>query len=570
MANRAVQHNKRSLKQVLGELPLAAEMYWQLRQGGGPPLKSFSLHRIQKWLPTIRAQAEAAVHQDIHGREHPSKRIVIFTTLRYWIEHAVVMGLALAGQGHQVTLLYLPFPQWKRPYSLFDQRRLNAYARKTLAGAGPLLHTISLLDLPQAAQEQLPPALVKMIEEVSLRDAQYTLQVEQVETDGDLPSADLYYLRLERNLLAARAFTHWVQSLQQQRPEVLLTPNGSILEMGAIYQAANHLGIPTVTYEFGEQRGRIWLAQQSEVMLQETGALWAAWKDTPLSEAQWQQIRALYASRQNASLWENFARLWQGQPSQGGAQVRQALGLDQRPVAVLPANVIGDSLTLGRQVFSENMTEWLQRTVQSFVNKEQVQLVVRIHPGERYTTGPSVAEVVRNVLPELPPHIHLVQAGDPINTYDLIEIADLGLVYTTTVGMEMCMSGVPVIAAGKTHYRGKGFTLDPGTWDQYFHMVEQFLDDPQAHRLSRPQVEQAWHYAYRFFFDYPCPFPWHLLDYWKELETWPMSRVLSAEGQALYGSTFQYLIGEPRKAEPMAEQEIPLGAESPEDPFEAA
>ncbi len=61
----------------------------------------------------------------------------------------------------------------------------------------------------------------------------------------------------------------------EERPEMLLTPNGSILEMGAIYQAARHLGLPAVTYEFGEQRGRIWLAQNSEVMLQETDDLWA-------------------------------------------------------------------------------------------------------------------------------------------------------------------------------------------------------------------------------------------------------------------------------------------------------
>ena len=89
-------------------------------------------------------------------------------------------------------------------------------------------------------------------------------------------------------------------------------------------------------------------------------------EDCPLTESQWEQIRALYASRQNGRLWENFSRLWQGLPSQGGEQVRQALGLDARPIVLLAANVIGDSLTLGRQIFSKNMTEWLERSVQLF------------------------------------------------------------------------------------------------------------------------------------------------------------------------------------------------------------
>jgi hypothetical protein len=320
--------------------------------------------------------------------------------------------------------------------------------------------------------------------------------------------------------------------------------------MGAVYAAARYLGLPVVTYEFGEQRQRIWLAQDGEVMRQETGSLWAARGGQPLTPAQWEQARELFASRQRASLWESFSRRWQGQPAEGGERVRQSLGLDARPVVLLAANVIGDSLTLGRQVFSSSMTEWLERTVQYFASRPDVQFVARIHPGERYTKGPSVADVVSRVLPELPEHVRLVAAGDPVNTYDLVEIADLGLVYTTTVGMEMAMSGVPVIAAGQTHYRGKGFTLDPGTWEAYFAQLAAALDDPAGCRLSRAQVESAWNYAYRFFFEYPLPFPWHLLYFWEELADWSLERALSPEGQAEFGEAFRCLAGEPRRWQP--------------------
>ena len=137
--------------------------------------------------------------------------------------------------------------------------------------------------------------------------------------------------------------------------------------------------------------------------------------------------------------------------------------------------MIGDSLTLGRQVFSDSMTEWIEKTVQYLASRADVQFLIRIHPGELVTKGPSVAEVVLKALglsseriAEMPEHIHLIPADAKVNTYDLVEIADLGLVYTTTVGMEMVMSGVPVIAVGNTHYRGKGFTLDPATWEALF------------------------------------------------------------------------------------------------------
>lgn len=525
--------SKRAIKQVLGELPYTAEAYWRLRQQGKPLNKAFSLRLLEKSMPVWRSQAEAAAQT-----ARPGKKILIFSTLRYWVEHATLLGLAMAGLGHQVTLAYLPYASWRKPLNRFDLRRQNLYSRSVLCQAEPLVGSVSLLDV-KGANSPLPAGLEQEVQAVSLRDVQYTLQVEDVD-----PQSELYRLRLERNRQAARAALTYLNG--DQRPEVVITPNGSILEMGAVYQAARYLDIPVVTYEFGEQRERIWLAQGAEVMRQETGALWAARQEQALSESQWEQVRALFASRQKASLWENFSRRWQGVPSQGGAQVRQALSLDSRPVVLLAANVIGDSLTLGRQVFSDSMTQWLERTIQYFASRPEVQFVVRIHPGERYTKGPSVADVVRRVLPDLPGHIHLVAAEDPINTYDLVEIADLGLVYTTTVGMEMAMSGTPVIVAGQTHYRSKGFTIDPASWDSYFQALDRALAAPGHARPTREQVERAWNYAYRFFFEYPLPFPWHLLHFWKEMDVWPVERVLSPEGQADFSTAFRCLAGEAR------------------------
>jgi hypothetical protein len=546
---------KAALKRLLGEVPLAAELYWQLRQRGEAPIKSFSMHRIEQWLPEIGAQAQAAAQRNLAKRlDYPRKRILLFATLRYWIEYSALLSLTLAGLGHQVTMLYLPLNRWDQPSDRFDSRRLNAYAHKILSMSGDLVRHVSLLDIPswdstEVNQRDMAPSLINDLEEVSLRDTQYTQQVEEIEQENRASaSGRLYQLRLARNLLAARSVLTWWESLDaNQRPELLITPNGSILEMGAVYQLARHLEIPVLTFEFGEQRGRIWLAKDAEVMHQETDDLWQALKDTTLSEAQWERVRALYTSRQNASLWENFSRLWQGLPSQGGEKVRLALGLDNRPVVLLAANVIGDSLTLGRQIFSRNMTEWLQRTVQMFTQRPDVQLVIRIHPGERYTKGPSVAQVVQNASSTIPANIHLIQALDPINTYDLLEIADLGLAYTTTVGMEMAMSGVPVIVSGATHYRGKGFTLDPCSWEDYSSMLQTALSDSTAFRMDPKQVEIAWHYAYHFYFDYPCPFPWHLLDYWDSLKAWPMERALSAEGLERFGDTYRYLAGERRE-----------------------
>jgi hypothetical protein len=191
------------------------------------------------------------------------------------------------------------------------------------------------------------------------------------------------------------------------------------------------------------------------------------------------------------------------------------------------------------------MAEWISRTVQYFSGRPDVQFVVRVHPGEVLTHGLSMVEVVHQVLPKLPEHIRLIGPKDPVNTYDLVDVADLGLVYTTTVGLEMAMNGLPVIVAGHTHYRGRGFTQDPESWVTYFKMLGQILEHPGSYRLNRPEIERAWQYAYRFFFEFPRPFPWHLVRMWEDYKTRPLRSVLSPEGLEQYRSTFCYLIGEP-------------------------
>jgi hypothetical protein len=528
--------NKTAIKHFLGEIPLTAEAFWYLRQPGKPLSRRFSLRQLEAGLPRWRSQAEQAAQ-----RAQPGKKVLIFGTLHYWISHAALVGLALAGLGHKVILMYLPYGKWQKPLNRFDLRRQNLYARTVLEKAAPLVKAVSLVDV-KPASNGFPAELNELVQEVALRDTQYTLQVEDVS-----PDSDLYRLRLDRNLNAARAALDWIRA---NKPEILIIPNGSILEFGAVYRAARYLNetgfnLPIVTYEFGEQRQRIWLAQDAEVMRQQTDGMWHANGGKPLGEWQLDKVRTLFAARQGANLWENFARRWQGTPSAGGEQVQKSLGLDGRPVVLLATNVIGDSLTLGRQVFSDSMTEWLERTALYFAKRTDVQLVVRIHPGELITKGPSVADVVQRVLPELPEHIHLVSADAQVNTYDLVEIADLGLVYTTTVGLEMAMSGVPVLVIGQTHYRAKGFTLDPDSWEAYFRLLDQALERPESFRLAKEQVDRAWEYAYRFFFEYPHPFPWHMVHMWKDVEDWPVERVLDEEGRQKFERTFRFLAGEP-------------------------
>jgi hypothetical protein len=521
---------KEAIKKFFGNIPYTAELYWLFRQQG-KPINRFSLQNLDKNLPGLIEQAT-----ELRSVAPKGKKVFIFATLHYWIEHATLMSLALSSQGHDVTLGYLPFCEWRFPINRFDLRRQNAYAKNILRKTAPLMNTVSFLS-KRAPYVPLSNEIENYVKEISIFDSQYTEQIEDID-----PNSDIYKLRYRRNRDAAQSLLAW---LRAEKPDVVIVPNGTIMELGVCYRVARSLKIPTTTYEFSDQRNRFWIAQNNEIMRQDTNELWKARIDEKLTDEQLEKVRALMISRQKASLFENFSRLWQGIPTQGAEKTRNNLGLDQRPVVLLATNVLGDSLTLGRQVFTKSMAEWIERTVQYFVARKDSQLVIRVHPGEIKSRGVSIVEIIHRLMPELPEHIHLIKPEDKVNTYDLVEITDIGLVYTTTVGMEMAMSGIPAIVVGETHYRNRGFTIDPDSYVNYYKLLGAMLENPGAFRLTKEKIDLAWKYAYHFFFDFPKPFPWHLVRMWEDYKQHDLRAVLSPEGLNEYEESFQNLVGKP-------------------------
>jgi hypothetical protein len=521
---------KPEIKTILGDLPLTAELYWYLWQTGKPPVDGYSLKRMKASLPGWVAQAKA-----VRRKAGEGERVFVFTMLRYWLEQTSMLSLALSSLGHDVTLAYLPYAHWKKSINRFDLRRQSLYLRNALKPMETLINVIPVTEIKKL--KQLPGNLMDQMPKAAFRDVQYSLLREEVD-----PDSDLYRLRLERNLTHTQRMMSW---MEKNRPDVVIVPNGSMLEFGITFKVAQYLGIPVTTFEFGEQSERMWMTQNGDVMEQDTSLMWHARKDIELTEIEWARVKEFFSVRQGGGLWENFSRLWQGTPSQGEEKVREDLGLDSRPVVLLPANVLGDSLTLGRHLFSDSMTDWMVRTINYFSSRDDVQFVIRVHPGEQIGWGPSVYDILTEKFPSLPENIHLLPADAKVNTYDLVNTANLGLVFTTTVGMEMVMVGLPVIVTGQTHYKGKGFTLDVDSWDSYFDTLDRVLSSPNEYRPSREQVESAWTYAYRFFFEYPQPFPWHVQHFWEDEKKWSLKAVMEKNGMKLFGNTFRYLVGEP-------------------------
>lgn len=524
-------------KDSLAGLPFTAEAYQAWVARSQPPSSGFRLDRLVEALPGWIESAGAARQR---SRVTEPKGVLVVGYLSWWLEYAAALASWFAGLGHRVSLGYLPYRNWRDPIGRWELRRQSAYLREVLSRAEPQMQ---LHDLTQVRHAGIPSGLTESLANLSRSDVQYTVQRETLALTDDSDEAALYALRLERNRGAAAGLAGLIRD---HAYEVVVVPNGSILEFGAVFLTAQHLGVRVSSFEFGEQRERMWIAQDDQVMLQHTDDMWRSAREVELTDNQQADLGALLGARSGGRTWANFARRWQKAERSGSDRTREELGLRaDRPVALLCTNVVGDSLALNRQLFTEGMEDWLRETARFFGERPEAQLVVRVHPGELIGVGLPSVDIVRRALPELPEHVRVVPPESKINTYDLMDLADLGLVYTTTVGLEMAILGLPVVVAGRTHYAQKGFTLDPSTQQQYFALLDSALRNPSASAPDARQIALARRYAYRFFFDYPFHVPWHLIGFWDDIGKRPLKEILGGEVSDRYQAAADALLGTP-------------------------
>jgi len=221
--------------------------------------------------------------------------------------------------------------------------------------------------------------------------------------------------------------------------------------------------------------------------------------------------------------------------------VRDALDLpaDRRTVLVC-CNVPYDAIFYAaRRKFFAGMWEWLAETVRVLGGRNDCTVVVRAHPAEpRFDTPETAEALLREALPVLPENVRFVGPLSPMNTFAIMQVADIGAVYASTTGLEMAMRGIPVVCGNPDqHYNGKGFTTDPNDRPGYFAALDALVAAPARPRLGAQQIDRALLYADLYFNAWPRPFPWHLSTFWRDVRAWPPGRILGPDGTDRYGTT---------------------------------
>lgn len=178
----------------------------------------------------------------------------------------------------------------------------------------------------------------------------------------------------------------------------------------------------------------------------------------------------------------------------------------RRPAVGMFTNLMWDgSLEANVRSAFDGPYNWIFSTIDHFRERDE-SLIIKTHPGEALRgTNESVAEEINQEYSDLPENVVILPPDTDVSPYKLIDQLDAGIVWNSSIGLEMAYEGIPTIVAGETHYRELGFTFDARSPAEY----QGLLADLQSLSMTEQETERAARYAYYLYFQKHIPFPFY-------------------------------------------------------------
>lgn len=292
--------------------------------------------------------------------------------------------------------------------------------------------------------------------------------------------------------------------LNKIKPTQLIISNIAYLP-GIFVEYFNKNGVECIACDFGTLNGAInlnHLDHERKGFYQISSETWNKYSARMLLDAQKKELEELLTSRAKGIGMQvdsgKFTRI------KSKEEIRKFLDINiEKNIGILFTNLPWDASLVGVDVVFKNPFEWVYETMNWFAHRNEKLLIVKVHPAEKiHGTHLSFLSYIHSKFPELPENIIILPPKSEINTYALFDIADYGIVYTSTAGLEMAIKGLPVITAAHTHYRKKGFTFDATDKKEYFDLLE----NTGKLEMTPKMMDLADKYGYLHFCDREIPF----------------------------------------------------------------
>lgn len=338
--------------------------------------------------------------------------------------------------------------------------------------------------------------------------------------------------------------------LTKIKPTHLITNNIAYLP-GVFVEYFNKNGVKCIVCDFGTLKDAIilnHLDHERKELFQISSKTWKNYSARILLDIQKKELEDLLTSRaKGIGMQVDHGKFAQIKSKEEIAKLLNISIDTKKNIGILFTNLPWDASLVGVDVVFKDPFEWVYETINWFAHRNEKMLIVKVHPAEEiHGTRLSFLSYIHSKFPELPENIKILPPKTEISTYGLFDIADYGIVYVSTAGLEMAIKGKPVITTAQTHYREKGFTFDATDKKEYFDLLE----NAKKLEMTPKMMDLANKYGYLHFCDRDIPFkfikfggeylssPKLRLNDWHELLPGSDKNLDAVCGGILYGKEF--------------------------------
>lgn len=307
---------------------------------------------------------------------------------------------------------------------------------------------------------------------------------------------ELYDVVYRKFLLATLQTTvAYKNIIKSTSPEVLIAHHGIYVPQGPAIDVAKNLGVRVITWNPGYRKGTF-LFVNGDTYHKTMPKM--PLRERPLDQKEREKIQEyLYSRAMGTNDWISF-----NQSASKNDKFKDRFKVkENRKIIAMFTNVFWDAQLHFKDNVFDDMLDWINQTIDWVAKREDIHLFIRAHPAEETGATPSRQQIHEIFDAKVLEHenITIIKSSDDENSYDLAKEAEFSIVYGSKMAGEIAALGKRVLIAGEAWARGKGFTYDAKSIDDYFEKLR--IHAHKSEDLPQKKVDLALRYCYQLFFE---------------------------------------------------------------------
>ena len=318
----------------------------------------------------------------------------------------------------------------------------------------------------------------------------------KAELNGELYAEPILRQYFKASLLSAFSIRSLLRKISF---DCVVMHHGIYVPQGLIGEVARHENVRVVTWNVAYRTGRLIFSHDDTYHHTFISEPVSKWEEMDLTEETEEELMSYLKTRWYGT--QDWVSFQDKKAETNQTTIIEEIGIDpSKPCIGILTNVMWDAQLHYPANAFPNMLEWILQTINYFLKRPDLQLVVRVHPAEIRGEPKSrqrVVDEVKKAFPVLPGNIFIIPPESLISTYSAMLLCNAVIIYGTKTGVELTSMGIPVIVAGEAWIRNKGITLDASSKEEYFKLLDML---PLKNQLDEGTIMRARKYAYHFFF----------------------------------------------------------------------